>query len=98
MPAQLPVATRSVPDPAPPVLDAIIEREDLATLARAFARLAAAEPVKAAVLARRYGLGGQPPQTLEQIAHDLGISRGDVRRIEMRGIASLVNRVSYGKF
>jgi DNA-directed RNA polymerase sigma subunit (sigma70/sigma32) len=92
------LAYLTAPDPAPPVLDAIIEREDLATLARAFVRLAAAEPVKAAVIARRYGLGGDPPQTLEEIAHDLGISRGDVRRIELRGVATLVNLARYGKF
>jgi DNA-directed RNA polymerase sigma subunit (sigma70/sigma32) len=81
----------SIPDPAPPALDVIIARDERVIFARAFDRLASTEPVKALVLARRYGLGGHEPHTLEQIATEWGAARGDIRKIETRAISALVN-------
>jgi DNA-directed RNA polymerase sigma subunit (sigma70/sigma32) len=91
METDLALASLAVADPAPPVLEAMIAREDRAIMARAFDSLVAASPVKALVLIRRYGLGGRDAQTLEQIAHDLGTSRGNIRRIEMRALAALID-------
>jgi DNA-directed RNA polymerase sigma subunit (sigma70/sigma32) len=47
------------------------------------------EPRDQAVLAWRYGLGGQPEQTLNEIAQRLGLSRERVRQIEVSALARL---------
>src|SRR3954453_6840080 len=41
------------------------------------------------VVLRRFGLDGQPPQTLEEVANDLGITRERVRQLETRALREL---------
>jgi RNA polymerase primary sigma factor len=41
------------------------------------------------VLARRFGLDGEPPQTLEEVGHSLGITRERVRQLESRALREL---------
>ena len=43
------------------------------------------------VLLRRFGLDGQPPQTLEDVGTDLGITRERVRQLETRALRELRN-------
>jgi RNA polymerase primary sigma factor len=41
------------------------------------------------VLMRRFGLDGNPPQTLEQVGESLGITRERVRQLEARALREL---------
>jgi RNA polymerase primary sigma factor len=41
------------------------------------------------VITRRFGLDGQPPQTLEQVGTELGITRERVRQLESRALREL---------
>jgi RNA polymerase primary sigma factor len=41
------------------------------------------------VIARRFGLDGQPPRTLEQVGTELGITRERVRQLESRALREL---------
>jgi hypothetical protein len=41
------------------------------------------------VIRRRFGLDGRPPETLEEIGSDLGITRERVRQLEKRGLGDL---------
>jgi RNA polymerase primary sigma factor len=43
------------------------------------------------VLARRFGLDGEPPQTLEEVGVGLGITRERVRQLESRALRELRN-------
>ncbi len=46
------------------------------------------------VVERRYGLGGQEPATLEDIANDLGLTRERVRQIQVEALSALRKRIS----
>ena len=46
------------------------------------------------VVERRYGLAGQDPTTLEDIANDLGLTRERVRQIQMEALSTLRKRLS----
>jgi RNA polymerase primary sigma factor len=53
--------------------------------------LKALDPRMRRVLARRFGIDGDAPQTLEEIGSDLGITRERVRQIETRALRQLRN-------
>jgi RNA polymerase primary sigma factor len=53
------------------------------------AALSALEPRMRLVLERRYGLDGQPPQTLEELGQSLGITRERVRQLENKALREL---------
>ncbi len=55
-------------------------------LAKALAHL---NPRMKLVISRRFGLDGQPPQTLEQVGSELGITRERVRQLEARALREL---------
>jgi RNA polymerase primary sigma factor len=57
-----------------------------AELERALAEL---NPRMRHVVARRFGLDGQPPQTLEEVGVGLGITRERVRQLESRALRQL---------
>jgi RNA polymerase primary sigma factor len=57
-----------------------------AELKRALLRLS---PRGRSVLMRRFGLDGNPPQTLEQVGESLGITRERVRQLEARALREL---------
>ena len=61
-------------------------RADAARLRRLLDRL---PPREQALLARRYGLEGDPPQTQQQTAERMGISRSYVSRLEKRALDRL---------
>jgi RNA polymerase primary sigma factor len=53
--------------------------------------LSALNPRMRIVLARRFGLEGETPQTLEEVGHSLGITRERVRQLESRALRELRN-------
>jgi RNA polymerase primary sigma factor len=63
-------------------------RARTADLAEAIERL---NPRMKHVVLRRFGLDGQPPQTLEEVGKDLGITRERVRQLETRALRELRN-------
>ena len=72
------------PDPLP--AQTIIDGELQVRLRRHLLRLETRDQV---ILAWRYGLGGEPQQTLREIGRRLGISRERVRQIEVGAIRRL---------
>jgi RNA polymerase primary sigma factor len=57
-----------------------------ADLAEAIERL---NPRMKYVVQRRFGLDGRPPQTLEEVGNDLGVTRERVRQLETRALREL---------
>jgi len=57
-----------------------------AELAQAIERL---NPRMQHVVIRRFGLDGRPPQTLEEVGHEMGITRERVRQLETRALKEL---------
>jgi RNA polymerase primary sigma factor len=57
-----------------------------AELAAAIERL---NPRMKQVVLRRFGLDGRPPQTLEELGNDLGVTRERVRQLETRALREL---------
>ena len=55
-------------------------------LSEALTRL---NPRMRTVIDRRFGLAGQPPQTLEQVGAELGVTRERVRQLESRALGEL---------
>jgi len=55
-------------------------------LSEALTRL---NPRMRTVIAKRFGLDGQPPQTLEQVGAELGVTRERVRQLESRALREL---------
>jgi RNA polymerase primary sigma factor len=76
--------------------DTKLDRPDVTTadnlrsveLAQALSEL---NPRMRLVLARRFGLDGATPQTLEEVGHSLGITRERVRQLESRALRELRN-------
>ena len=58
----------------------------LAELAEAIDRL---NPRMKHVVLRRFGLDGRPPQTLEEVGQEMGITRERVRQLETRALKEL---------
>jgi RNA polymerase sigma factor (sigma-70 family) len=76
-----------LPDPSPPVEDEVMLRFDLrAVTGRG---LPALDPRERYVLARRFGLDGEPEQSLRAIGERLGLSREGVRQIQQKALAKL---------
>jgi len=76
-----------LPDPA--ALRPEDEAEAHALAAAVRAALATLPPRERAILAARHGLDGEPPRTLQEIGHQLGLTRERVRQIEARALRQL---------
>ena len=63
--------------------------EQRANAARLRRMVEALPPRECRLLTLRYGLGGRPPQTQQEVAQQLGISRSYVSRIEKRALDRL---------
>jgi RNA polymerase primary sigma factor len=72
------------PDPLP--AEAIFESEQILEVRRQVLALAPRERI---VIVCRYGLDGQPPQTLVEVARRLGVSKERVRQIEVKALENL---------
>lgn len=69
------------------------EKPELADMARwLHLQLDTLPPREKAILALRYGLHDRPPQTQNEVARQLGLSRSYVSRLESRALAALKKR------
>jgi RNA polymerase primary sigma factor len=66
-------------------------RDDVHVVGRLLGNLAERD---ARVLRLRYGLEGQPPMTLKEIGHELGVTRERVRQIEVAALRTLRLRMT----
>lgn len=74
-------------DPSPSVEDEVVHRSDLRALrSRGLPSLDSRE---LHVVARRFGLDGEPEQSLRVIGEGLGLSREGVRQIQQKALAKL---------
>jgi len=73
-----------LPDPAAPRPDDEAEAQEVAAAVRAALALR-----ERAILAAHHGLDGQPPRTLQEIGHALGLTRQAVQQAEARALARL---------
>jgi RNA polymerase sigma factor (sigma-70 family) len=73
-------------DPAPPALERIITDEEFGVAVTALGKLA---PLKAYVIARRYGIGEPEVSTMREIARDIGCTYEYVRQLELKAISQL---------
>ena len=80
------------PDPLP--AETIVGREQQVQVRRHVLRLPLRER---AVIAWRYGLGGQTPQTLHEIAQRFGLSKERVRQIEVSALTQLRDALTKSK-
>ena len=78
-------------DSSPSTEDRVLVRLDLRAIGRHLPKL---DPRERYVLARRFGLDGEPEQTLRAIGRWLGMSREGVRLIERRALAKLAETVA----
>ena len=76
-----------LPDSAALRPDDVAEAQELAAAVRA--ALATLLPRERAILAARHGLDGEPPRTLQEIGHRLGLTRQAVQQAEVRALARL---------
>ncbi|XRQ08757.1 sigma-70 family RNA polymerase sigma factor [Actinomadura welshii] len=74
-------------DPATAIEDEVLRRFDLRAVGRC--GLPSLDPRERYVLARRFGLDGEPEQSLRVIGERLGLSREGVRQIQEKALAKL---------
>jgi len=79
-----------VDDSACDPLDAVCEEDASQSLDRLLAGLTHRER---SVLERRFGLGGRPPETLEDVGKSYGLTRERIRQIEAKTLAKLESYV-----
>ena len=68
------------------ILEIVISRRMHEALERVLAWLTERE---AAVIKKRFGIGGEPPKTLEEIGESFGLTRERIRQIEAKAMAKL---------
>jgi len=76
-----------LPDPTAPRPDDEAEARALAAALRT--ALVALPPRQRAILAAHHGLDGEPPRTLQEIGHTLGLTRQAVQQAEARALRQL---------
>jgi RNA polymerase primary sigma factor len=83
-----------VVDPAPDIADVVASRALPDQVARLLAGLA---PLDAAILNARFGLSGDPPQSLREVALRYRLSVARVRQIEARALQMLAHASRAGQ-
>jgi RNA polymerase nonessential primary-like sigma factor len=76
-----------VPDPVTPAPERQVAQRELQSLLDQW--LDDLSPKQRLVIERRYGLNGQEPATLEDLARELGLTRERVRQIQQEALARL---------
>ncbi|MEO3826558.1 sigma-70 family RNA polymerase sigma factor [Actinomadura sp. B10D3] len=78
-------------DSSPSIEDRVLFRLDLSAVDQSLSKL---QPRERYVLARRFGLNGEPEQSLRIIGQDLGLSGEGVRLIERKALAKLAEAIT----